>query len=138
MSSLKYLTLALTILAASTAVLADDLTGSTSFLCTAAQVTACQSDGECTSGPAWNLNVPQFIEVDLEKKTLSTTEASGENRTTPIKTWERADGQIFLQGVKGGRAFSFAITEETGLVSIAVAMDGRGVIVFGACTPMPE
>ena len=125
-------------LALVTPLLADDLTGSDRFLCTSVQATQCFADGECTTGPPWNWNVPQFIEVDLKAKTLSTTEASGERRSTPIKHAERADGSVFLQGVERGRAFSFAIVEETGMTSIAVAADGRAVAVFGACTPMPS
>ena len=132
---LKCTAIALTLLIASTAVPADDLTGAKTFLCTAATVNACSSDGECTSGSAWNLNIPQFIEVDLAKKTLSTTKASGENRTTPIKNLEREDGLIILQGAEAGRAFSWVITEETGLATISVAIYGRGVVVCGACTP---
>ncbi len=132
---LKCAAMALVLLTASTAVPADDLTGAKTFLCTAATVNQCSSDGECTSGSAWQLNIPQFIEVDLAKKTLSTTKASGENRTTPIKNMEREDGLIILQGAEAGRAFSWVITEETGLATISVAIDGRGVVVFGACTP---
>ena len=133
---LKCATVALVLVIASGVVAADDLTGAKTFLCTAATVSQCSSDGECTSGAAWDLNIPQFIVVDLAKKTLSTTKASGENRTTPIKNLERGDGLIILQGAEAGRAFSWVITEETGLATISVAIDGRGVIVFGACTPM--
>lgn len=117
---------------------ADDLTGSSKFLCTAVQATRCTDDGDCVIQTPWNLNVPQFIEVDLKAGTLSTTKASGEDRSTPIKNSERADGQLFLQGVQRGRAFSFVINEETGMASIAVAAEGIAVSVFGACTPMAE
>jgi hypothetical protein len=116
---------------------ADDLTGSESFLCTASQATICSAAGECTSEPPWNLNIPSFIQVDLGSKTLSTTEASGESRSTPIKSVEREEGLIFLQGIEKGRAFSFVIAEEDGMASVAVARDGLSVAVFGACTPMP-
>ncbi len=115
---------------------ADDLTGARRFLCTAVQVTACYDDGECYTLPPWELNVPQFIEVDLEKRTLATTAASGQNRSTPIKNLEREDGQIVLQGFENGRAFSFLISEKTGRASIAVAREGLAVSVFGACTPI--
>ena len=115
---------------------ADDLTGSEQFLCSSVEVTICTALGPCASEPPWNLNVPQFIEVDLKAKTLSTTEASGENRSTPIKNLERHGGLIFLQGVEKGRAFSFVIAEEDGMASIAVARDGLSVSVFGSCTPM--
>ena len=131
----------LALLLASAPLAADDLTGADRFLCSSAQVTACFALGECVSLPPWELNVPQFIEIDLGEMTLSTTAASGEDRSTPIKNLEREDGPgraslIFLQGVENGRAFSFVITEETGMASIAVARDGLAVTVFGACTPM--
>jgi hypothetical protein len=116
---------------------ADDLTGQQMILCTAVQVMLCTDDGDCAVENPWNLNVPQFIEINLKDKTLSTTKASGENRSTPIRTIEREGGLIFLQGVEAGRAFSFVIGEKTGMVSVAVARDSKTVSVFGACTPMP-
>ena len=138
MSRSKLFATGLGLLLVSTALPADDLTGSNQILCSAVEVTVCTALGECASEPPWNLNVPQFIEVDLENKKLSTTEASGENRSTPIKNLERDGDLIFLQGVEGGRAFSFVIAESDGLVSIAVARDGLSVSVFGSCTPMPK
>lgn len=126
------------ILAVVPAALADELTGADQILCSAAQATVCSIDGSCTSEPPWKLDIPQFIEVDLAQKTLSTTEASGENRSTSIKNLERDEGVIVLQGYENGRAFSFMIAEEDGMASIAVARDGLSVAVFGACTPMPQ
>lgn len=117
-------------------VLADDLNGADRILCSAAQATACGDDGVCETDLAWNWNIPQFIEVDLAGKMLATTKASGENRQTPIGTLKREDGWIFLQGVEMGRAFSFAIEEDTGLLSVAVARRGLTISVFGACTPL--
>ena len=121
-----------------TPAMADDVSGSERILCSAAQATLCTMDGDCIVGPPWNWNIPQFIEIDLTKMTLSTTEASGENRSTPIRSTERGDGLIFLQGIEAGRAFSFVIDESSGMTSIAVARDGVTVGVFGACTPIPS
>ena len=132
----KLANLVLLVLLASTPSLADDLGESSTILCTAVQATACSLEGECVTAAPWTLNIPQFIEVDLKKKELRTTKASGENRSTPIKNIERDGDLIFLQGVEGGRAFSFVIREDTGMVSIAVARDGPNVGVFGACTPI--
>jgi hypothetical protein len=133
----RHLALALVVLAASTPLVADDLTGADDFLCTAVHATRCEAQGECVTAPPWTLNIPQFIEVNLADKKLSTTPASGENRSTPINNIERADGFIYVQGVEAGRAFSFVIAEETGKASIAVARDGLAVSIFGACTPLP-
>ena len=54
---------------------------------------------------------------------------------TPIKNIERANGVIYLQGIEGGRAFSFVIAEGTGSFSVVVAIEGGTTTVFGACTP---
>ena len=119
-------------------VVADDLTGADELLCSMSTALACDPLGECYSISPWELNVPQFVVVDLEDKMLRTTAASGENRETPIKNLERARGEIYLQGVQAGRAFSAVIIEATGELSIGVAMSGLGVVVFGACTPQPS
>jgi len=121
--------------AAAAPLMADDLRGTDKVLCTAVQATVCFAEGECFGGPPWNWNIPEFIEIDLKKEVLATTAASGENRTTPIRHLERADGMIVLQGVENGRDFSFMIAEETGRASIAVARAGVTVAVFGSCTP---
>ena len=43
----------------------DDLTGENEFLCAAANVIICLDDGTCTSAAPWDVNVPQFINVEL-------------------------------------------------------------------------
>ena len=115
---------------------ADDLTGAQSVLCTPVQVNVCTTDGDCESDAPWELNIPQFLELDFKGKMMSTTKASGENRSTPIKVLERENGLIFIQGIEQGRAFSFVISESTGMLSVAVARDTKVVSVFGACTPL--
>src|SRR5215510_12176911 len=89
--------MAVLIAVAPPAVRADDLTGADQLLCTAVQATTCTDDGDCAQDLPWNLNVPQFIEVDLKAKRLSTTRASGENRSTPIEYLKRENGEIVLQ-----------------------------------------
>ena len=120
----------------SAAASADDLTGQDRILCAAVEVTRCMESGTCSSELPWNLNIPQFIEIDLKAKTFSTTKASGENRTTAIRTLLREDELLVLQGFEMGRAFSFVIHEPSGMASVAVARDGLTVSIFGSCTPM--
>lgn len=117
--------------------LADNLTGEDKMLCAAASVTICFDDGTCGNAAPWELNVPQFINVDLKKKSLSTTKASGENRMTTVDNMHRAEGRVYLQGIDRGRAYTFVIDEETGFLTVVVARDDLTVSVFGACTPTP-
>jgi hypothetical protein len=133
---LRSLVLVFSILVLPALAVADDLTGQQLFLCTPVQVNLCTDDGKCINDPPWELNIPQFIEVNLKDKKLFSTKASGENRSTPIRTVLNEGGYIFLQGVEGGRAFSWVIEENSGMASVAVAADGKTVTVFGACTPI--
>lgn len=133
----KVLTLAVMLALAGGAVWADDLTGSSRFLCAAVQATACVEEGECGTDVPWNLNIPLFIVVDLEAGQLSTTAASGENRATSIQHLTRSEGVIVFHGFEMGRAFSWVISEDTGRTTIALAAAGASVTVFGSCTPTP-
>lgn len=117
---------------------ADDVTGAKALLCAGTEAIVCNEYEGCESGPPWNWNIPSFIKFDLEGKELSTTEASGERRVTPIKSIHREEGLLFLQGTEQGRAFSFVINEGAGFITAAVAWDDYTVSVFGSCTPYPE
>lgn len=128
--------LAMTLIFLAQVASADDLTGSDRFLCTAIQAALCVEDGECAVELPWTVNIPQFIEVDLEANRLATTEASGENRATPIEHLRRVDGTIVFHGFELGRAFSWVIDEQSGRVTAAVASDGMAMAIFGACTPL--
>jgi hypothetical protein len=114
--------------------LADDVSKTDRLLCSAAEVIVCFEGAECTDVLPWELDVPQFVVIDLKQKSIATTRASGENRSTPIQSLHRSDSATFLQGIEGGRAFSFVIDHLTGLLTVAVSRDGLTVSVFGACT----
>lgn len=116
---------------------ADDVTGADRLLCSSLEVMVATEDGACEVDLPSNLNVPQFVEIDLKAGRLSTTAASGENRATTVESVKRDSGLIILQGFENGRAFSFMISEQTGLLTVAVAREGLAVTAFGACTPLP-
>jgi hypothetical protein len=128
---------ALALLASPAKASADDVSGAQSLLCSAVSATICTDDGECQTEEPWELNIPQFLEFDMKGKMMSTTKASGENRSTPMKTLERDNGSVFIQGIEQGRAFSVVISEKTGELAVALAKEGAAVSAFGACTPTP-
>ena len=115
-------------------VAADSVAGRDRLLCSSSQVLLCFETGECFPAQPWELDVPQFVVIDLKNKTISTTAASEERRSTALMTVNRADGTIFLQGIEQRRAFSIVIEEQLGTMNAAVARDGVTVSVFGACT----
>ncbi|HEX5765319.1 MAG TPA: hypothetical protein VFY27_07110 [Woeseiaceae bacterium] len=133
----RILAVALVILAVSTS-RADDISGSERLLCSTSRIMACFETGDCAELLAEELDVPQFVVVDTRKKRLTTTKASGENRSTAIGEINRADGLLFFQGIEGGRAFSFVVHEHTGHLTVAVSRDGLSVSVFGSCTDVTD
>lgn len=114
--------------------LADNLDGVDKMICAAAQVQICIESDACYAASAAELGIPNFVIIDTKKKTISTTKTSEENRSTAFSSVSRNDGLIYLQGIEGGRAFSFVIEEAGGYMTVSVARDGVAVNVFGACT----
>jgi hypothetical protein len=115
-------------------VAADNLTGVDRMLCATGELTVCIEGDDCYAIQPSEVDVPQFVIVDVKAKTLSTTKASARQRTTAIQSVSRADGLIYLQGVDNGRAFSFVVDEEIGRLTVAVSRDGVTVTMFGNCT----
>ena len=113
---------------------AEDVTGVTRMVCASGQAQICFETGDCYAATPRELAVPDFVIIDTKKGTISTTKASGLNRSTEFAKSERKEGLIYLQGVEEGRAFSFVIHEQTGRLTAAIARDGLSVTVFGACT----
>lgn len=113
---------------------AENLQGVDRMVCAAADVQICIEYDTCYSAAPMDLGVPEFVIIDTDDKTISTTEASGENRSSTFNSVQKEDGLIYLQGVEGGRAFSFVIDEDSGRMTVAVSRDGMSVSVFGACT----
>ena len=113
---------------------ADDVTDTDRILCSTSTLMLCVEDGLCFQISILDSDAPQFLIVDTKKKTVATTEASGEKRESPVANLSRDGGRIFLQGVENNRAFSILIEEESGRFSAAIARDGITNSIFGACT----
>ncbi len=113
---------------------ADNLDGVSRMLCAAAQVQICIENDICYTSSSYELDIPDFVIIDTDKKTISTTKSSQLNRSTAFTSYLKSDGAMFLQGVESGRAFGFVIDIATGRLTVAVARDGFAVNVFGVCT----
>ena len=113
----------------------DMLKDADRLLCVPGPVFHCVTDRDCKSELPEDEYIPEFIEVDLKRKTLATTRASGDDRSTPINSQQRTAGYIYLQGVENGRTFSMVVSENTGDLTFVVATDGETATMFGDCTP---
>lgn len=114
---------------------ADDVRETRHLLCSTLKSDVCLKNEGCATLAPEELNIPQFVNVDARTGVLSTTAASGRSRVTKADSVSRGDGQLILQGVQDGRAFSFYIDEASGDATFAVAANWLSVSVFAACTP---
>lgn len=116
--------------------LADQLGDANDLLCYGLTATICELDGHvCESFEPWELNLPDFVEVDLRNSTISSTEASLEELVTPVTTIVRSEGRIVLQGMEGDKAFSWVMSQDTGEGTMTVSAVHLGVTIFTVCTP---
>lgn len=121
-------------LLSASSVIAENLEGVDELVCASGQAMLCLETGDCYKTTPWELSLPEFVVIELEKQIISTTKSSNENRSTAVTMVESGDGVIFLQGTDRGRAFSFVIDEQSGRMTASVSLDGLSVTVFGACT----
>jgi hypothetical protein len=122
----------------SSAVLADDVSGSDALLCYGLSAARCETGEGCETVEPWRLNLPDFVKLDLEGKRMQTTAGQPEQRETELQTVTRANGTILIQGSQGERAFSWLITETSGEGTLSVAAHGQGVTVFTVCTAIDK
>ena len=113
---------------------ADNVADKDRILCSTSIIMLCVEDGECFQISVLDVEAPQFFIVDTRKKMISTTEASGDKRESPVANMSRDGGRIILQGIANNRAISILIEEEVGQFSAAIVRDGITQSVFGACT----
>jgi len=108
--------------------------GSVPLLCVPTIVIECSvegADGECKRRTPAAVNLPQFLNVDVKAMKVH---AEGGARNSPVRNVEHLNGNLIIQGGQDGRGWTLTISEETGKMSAAIAADGEGFVVFGACT----
>ena len=59
--------------------------------------------------------------------------AFGEERTADIASQKVEQGRLILQGIQNGNAWSLTVSQESGVMSLAIAGDGVAVTAFGVC-----
>ncbi len=119
-------------LAVSPAFAGDVFDGTKPLLCASVEALDCDPGVVCERGIPEIMGAPQFLRVDFEKN-----EVAGPLRTTKIRSMEKDDDQIALQGYEIGLGWTLAIDRVTGNVRISFAGSDSSFIVFGVCTSYP-
>jgi len=113
---------------------AADFDGSTPVFCAITRMLECQNKSGCEQVFPEEVGLPPFAKIDLQNRVISATGATkdGKTRTTEIKSIQRDRGHLILQGFEI-RAWSVTIGEKTGKMTMAVAGDEDGFVLFGTC-----
>lgn len=123
-------------LGVSTLATAAPFDGSAPMLCAVTDTVSCDPKGECVEGSAQAVNLPVFLKVDVANKTAQSVRAGGEQRASKILSVHEEAGALVLLGVEASGGWSAAIGESSGKLTLTVAEEGMGYIVFGACTSL--
>jgi hypothetical protein len=107
--------------------------GAKPMLCAVTAMSECTADGKCErSAPHAGNNLPPFLRVDVKGRVLTDNQGSG--RKTEIKSSSVVNGQLMLQGVENGKAWSMVISSEGGRWGGSIVEDDGLFAVFGNCT----
>src|SRR4030042_3816539 len=107
----------------------DVFDGTKPLLCASIEALDCDPGVTCERGIPEIMGAPQFLRIDFAKK-----EIAGPERTAKIRSMEKDDAQIVLQGYEIGLGWTLAIDRVTGNMRITFAGGNSSFIIFGACT----
>ena len=118
--------------AVSPAFAGDVFDGTKPLLCASIEALDCDPGLVCERGIPEIMGAPQFMRIDFSKN-----EIAGPLRTTKIRSVEKDDDQIILQGYEIGLGWTIAIDRATGNARTTFAGGNVAFIIFGACTSQP-
>ena len=134
MARIKKILLSMSLgLTATSLAAADDFDGSRDLLCVPTDATQCEGAGDCDRVAVEEVNLPRFVNVEFKQKRLRGTVLGGEEQSTAIRSVQNTAGRTILQGVENGRGWTMTIDHTTGDMSLAIAGDDIGFILFGVC-----
>ena len=122
---------------------ADDFDGSRPLLFSVISAMECTPDNECRTVKIESVDLPRFLKIDFNKKTIGPVSESDARPDSVIERMERGDGKLIIQGaedgyesVRDGLGWTIAISEDTGRVVMTASGDQVAFVVFGACLPL--
>jgi len=109
--------------------------GSKPLLCAIHDADECVEDGPCLDGDADDVRLPAFVRIDVKGKKIMILDDGREDETTTIQNVSKSDGALVIQGVEGGRGWTYLINGE-GETVLTVSGDGVAWAAFGDCTTL--
>ena len=111
--------------------MAGDFDGSKNLICAPVQAMDCIAGVECIAGTPDDIAFPAFVRIDFGRKVVI-----GPKRTTAIRTLEKSDAQLLLQGTEDKFGWTLALDQASGGMTITLAHAEGAFVLFGNCTPL--
>lgn len=111
--------------------LAADFDGSKPLICAPTEAVDLLAGEDIHKARPADIGAPSFLRVDIANKKIS-----GPNRDTPIKFVEKDKLQILLQGTELGFAWTLALDQKEGGMTITFVDHAGAVVLSGACMPV--
>lgn len=113
------------------AAMAGDFDGSKKLICATVEAMECSSGEGCEAGIPDEVGAPAFMRIDFAKKVVV-----GPKRTSPIRTMDKEENQILLQGTELGLGWNMAINTANGKLVATFSNRDGAFVLFGSCTPL--
>ena len=127
--------LALAVMVAPMPAAAANFDGSKPLLLAVISIFECAPESGCQQVSPAEAGIPRFMEIDFQKMEINEVGEFEDERRTPIKTLNKGDGTLSLQGGENNRSWSAVIKQDSGEAVITVSDVHSGFVLFGACTP---
>ena len=122
-------------------VAAADFDGSKPLLCASVSLNECIPGVGCELVTADSINAPEFLRIDMRKKTITVAAQNKSRPPSRIKTSAILDEKLVIQGadegVEGvrddGLAWSITIDQNTGKMVLSASGEEVAFVVFGSC-----
>jgi hypothetical protein len=112
---------------------AAGLDGGAPITCETSVTFDCAPDGDCIKDSPEAIDLPRLIRLDFAAKKAFTKSASGDERTADIASQQVDQDRLILQGVQSGAAWSLAVSQKTGVMSLSISGDEAAIVAFGTC-----
>ena len=112
---------------------AAGLDGSAPISCATTVTFDCDPNDDCIEDSPEAINLPRLIRLDFAAKKAFTKVVGAEVRTAEIGSQQVVADRLILQGVQNGAAWSLAVSQKTGIMSLSVSGDSVAIVAFGIC-----
>jgi hypothetical protein len=131
MANMMRLPLAALVWSLGSAAMAGDFDGSGKLICAPVEAMECHPGEKCEAGIPDDVGAPAFMRVDFNKKVIV-----GPKRTSQIRSMDKDENQILLQGTELSLGWNMAINTADGKMVLTLSNRDGAFVLFGSCTPL--